>query len=124
MYEMSLFQIGKYLFATIFLVFGAMHFMAGADMAGMVPAFVPGGVLWVYLTGLAMIAYALAIYTGRYAKLASQLLALLLVIFAVTIHIPAVMGGDQMSMSQVLKDLGLAGGALVLGNNYTEGPGL
>jgi uncharacterized membrane protein len=121
---MSLFQIGKYLFATVMLAFGAMHFMAGADMAGMVPSFVPGGVLWVYLTGAAMIAYALAIYTGRYAKLASQLLALLLVIFAVTIHIPAVMGGDQMSMGQVLKDLGLAGGALVLGNNYTEGPGL
>jgi uncharacterized membrane protein len=121
---MSLFQIGKYLFATIFLVFGAMHFMAGAEMAGMVPAFVPGGVLWVYVTGLALIAYALAIYTGRYAKLASQLLALLLIIFALTVHLPAVMGGDQMSMSQVLKDLGLAAGALVLGNNYTEGPGL
>ena len=121
---MSLFQIGKYVFATVMLVFGALHFMAGDQMAGLVPAYMPGGVLWVYVTGAALIAYALAIYTGRYAKLASQLLALMLTLFVLMIHLPAVMGGDQTSMSAVLKDLGLAAGALVLGNNYTEGPGL
>ena len=121
---MNLFQIGKYVFASVFLVFGAMHFMAAGDMTGMVPSYMPGGVLWVYLTGVANIAYALAIYTGRYAKLASQLMALMLAIFVATIHLPAVMGGDMTAMSMVLKDLGLAAGALILGNNYSEGPGL
>jgi uncharacterized membrane protein len=121
---LTLFNIGKYVFATVFLVFGALHFMNADAMAGMVPASVPGGVMWVYLTGLAHIAFAVAIYTGRYAKLACQLMALMLIIFVALIHLPAAMGGDMAAPGNVLKDLGLAAGALILGNNYQEGPGL
>jgi uncharacterized membrane protein len=120
---MNLFPIGKYLFATVFLVFGVMHVMSPDGFAEMVPSMFPGGVIWVYITGLAMIGYALAIYTGRYAKLASQLLALQLIIFVLTIHIPG-LSENPTGMGQVLKDLGLAAGALILGNNYNEGPGL
>jgi len=118
---MNLFPIGKYLFATVFLVFGALHLMNAGAMAEMVPSMFPGGILLVYITGLAMIGYAAAIYTGRYAKLASQLLALMLIIFVLTIHLPNAMAGNP---GQMLKDLGLAAGALILGNNYNEGPGL
>ncbi|MCF8300736.1 MAG: hypothetical protein K9I55_06760 [Haliscomenobacter sp.] len=47
----------------------------------MVPAAIPGGVLWVYLTGIALIAAAVAILTDKMAKLASVLLAALLIVF-------------------------------------------
>lgn len=121
---LNLFAIGKYVFATVLLIFGVLHLLNADAMSGMVPGFIPGGVFWVYLTGLAHIGYALAIYTGRYAKLASQLMALMLAIFALTIHLPNAMGGDMSAPGQVLKDLGLAAGALILGNNYQDGPGL
>lgn len=123
-HPLNLFPIGKYVFATVFLVFGALHFMNGDAMAGMVPASIPGGVMWVYLTGLAHIAFAVAIYTGRYAKLACQLMALMLIIFVALVHLPAAMGGDMTAPGNVLKDLGLAAGALILGNSFNEGPGL
>ena len=105
-------KIGKILFALPMAVFGVIHFISGEAMAGMVP--IPGGVLWVYLTGVALIAAAAAILTGKQAVLASQLLALFLILTALTVHLPALMGGDQMAMGQVLKDVALAGGALVL----------
>lgn len=120
----KLFDIGKYVFATVMLIFGVLHLLNTDAMGGMVPSYFPGAVFWVYVTGLAHIAFALAIYTGRYAKLACQLMALMLLIFALTIHLPAAMGGDMAAPGQFLKDLGLAAGALLLGNAYNEGPGI
>ena len=104
--------VGRYLFAIPMAIFGSFHFLRGADMAGIVP--IPGGVFWVYLTGAGLIAAAVAIITGKMAVLACRLLAVFLLLTAVTVHLPALMGGDQNAMSQVLKDLALAGGALVL----------
>ncbi|MDX1646562.1 MAG: hypothetical protein R3304_05425 [Longimicrobiales bacterium] len=104
--------VGRYLFAIPMAIFGILHFMNGQAMAGMVP--IPGGVLWVYVTGAALIAAAVAIMTGKMGALASRLLAVFLLLTALTVHLPALLGGDQSAMSQVLKDLALAGGALVL----------
>ena len=99
----------KYIFALPFLIFGAMHLMMADNMAGLVPAYVPGGVLWVYLTGLALVAASLAIMLNKMAKLASLLLGVLMLVFALTIHLAAVIGGDQMAMGSFLKDMALAG---------------
>lgn len=101
----------KYIFALPFLVFGAMHLMMADSMAGLVPSYVPGGVLWVYLTGLALVAASLAIMLNKMAKLASLLLGVLMLVFAFTIHLAAVIGGDQMAMGSFLKDFALAGAA-------------
>lgn len=45
-------KISRYLYAIPFILFGVFHFLGAGDMAGMVP--IPGGVFWVYLTGLAI----------------------------------------------------------------------
>lgn len=106
--------VARILFALPFLVFGLLHFVGAADMARMVP--VPGGVFWVYLTGVAMVAAAVAIISGRMASLACLLLACLLLVYVVTIHIPQAMSSDpaaqQMGMIGALKDIGLMGAAL------------
>lgn len=103
--------VARLLFALPMLIFGIFHFLSAGDMAGMVP--IPGGVFWVYLTGLALIAAAIAIIIQKMGKLAAMLLALMLVIFALTIHLPGAMGdGGQTSVQNLLKDLALAGGAL------------
>ena len=107
----AIIKSGKYLLAIPMAIFGIFHFMSGPAMAGMVP--IPGGVIWVYLTGVALIAAAVAILIDKKAKLASFLLAVLLLVFVLTIHLKGAMGGDQMAMANLLKDLAIAGGALV-----------
>jgi len=105
-------KFAKYLYATVILMFGIMHFAFGSGMAGMVP--VPGGVFWVYLTGLFLLGAAIAVYINKMASLATFLLGILLFSFALTIHLPALIGGDQMAMSQVLKDSAMAAAAWTL----------
>jgi uncharacterized membrane protein len=106
--------ISRILFALPIMVFGALHFMNAQAMSMLVPSFIPGGIIWVYLTGLALIAASVAIIANRYARLASLLLGILLLSFALTVHLPGVMNPDTMaaSMPNLLKDTALAGAAL------------
>jgi uncharacterized membrane protein len=78
-------------------------------MAGIVP--IPESVFWLYLTGLAHILASVSFMIKRQSMLAGWLLGITLLIFALSIHLPAFLGGEQMGMIQVLKDLALAGGA-------------
>lgn len=107
-------KIGTIIFALPFGIFGLMHLMMANNMTGMVPSFVPGGVFWVYVTGLALVAAAVSIISKKQIYLATLLLAGLLAAFILTIHIPGLMGGNQMSMAGMLKDLGLLGGSLLI----------
>ena len=100
--------VSRYLFAIPFIIFGIFHFMNAGGMAGMVPGWLPGGVFWVYLTGLALIVAPISLFIGKKDQLAMLLLALMLVIFALLVHLP----GGQSSMPNLLKDLSLAGAAL------------
>lgn len=104
---------GKYLLAIPMAIFGLFHFISGPAMAGMVPSAIPGGVLWVYLTGIALIAAAIAILLDKMAKLAAVLLAVLLLVFVLVIHLKGAMAGDQSATASLLKDIAIAGGALV-----------
>lgn len=114
--------VARVLFAIPFFMFGVNHFMYANMMAGMVPAYVPGGVLWVYLTGAALIAAAVSIVTKIQGKLAMYLLAVLLLAFVLTIHVPGLGNANtQMgSMMALLKDLGLMGGALLLAGIFEK----
>ncbi len=105
--------IGKYLFAIPFLIFGVFHFMSAGDMAGMVPGWIPGGVFWIYLTGIALIAAAVSMVINFYDKLGAFLLGVMLLIFALTIHLPGALEGNQLPMTMLLKDLAMAGGAWI-----------
>ncbi|MCU0329859.1 MAG: DoxX family membrane protein [Candidatus Kapabacteria bacterium] len=111
---------GRILFSVPFLVFGIFHLRDANQMAGMVP--IPGGVLWVYVTGVAQVAAAASFLLGKQMRLAALLTALLMIIYAFSLHLPGVLGAtDQgalmMSMSGLLKDVGLAGGALFLAHS-------
>lgn len=115
-------SVARILYGLPFAVFGILHFMNASAMAGMVP--IPGGVFWVYLTGLAMLAASISIIIEKYTRLACILLGVMLIIFVLSVHLPAVIGGEmQSTMPNLLKDLALAGGAWVLAGNYeSEAP--
>jgi len=100
-----------------FLVFGIIQIVMVDEMAAMAESALPGdGSIWVYLTGALMIIAALCILFRRYDYWASIGLALILLVYVAVLHAPQAAGNSAMSaisVSNVLKDLGLAGGALI-----------
>lgn len=116
-------SVARILFALPFGIFGLFHFMNGSQMAGMVP--IPGGIFWIYLTGAALIAACVSIIIEKQTWLACILLGVMLVIFVLSMHLPGVINAAseqamQSSMSSLLKDLALAGGAWILAGKYDD----
>ena len=101
--------VGRYLFAIPFFIFGIFHFMGAQDMAAMIPGWLPGGVIWVIITGIALIAAAISIIVRVLDFLATFLLGIMLLLFLLILHLPGALEGDQMATSSLLKDLALAG---------------
>ncbi len=121
----AIFGLGRYLYALPLVVFGLFHFMNAKDMAGMVP--IPGGVFWLYLTGAGLLGAAVAILIGKLDKLATALLGLMLLIFALSIHLPGVIesGGENVgAMTNLLKDLALSGAAWMYAGNMAKDRGV
>lgn len=118
----SLALVGRILYSLPLLGFGLGHLMSANMMGGMVPAWVPGGgTLWVYITGIALIAGGLAIMTGYMGRLAALLVAALLLVFVLTLHLPGWLAGGptaMMSQMSLYKDLAMAGGALVIASTF------
>ena len=110
-------SLGKYMYLIPLAIFGLFHFMNAEAMSGMVPSFLPAKVVWVYLTGLALIAAVAAVILGKKAKLALQLLGLMLLLFAILLWLPGAIGGDQTATSMFLKDTALAGAAWYFSND-------
>ncbi|MEX6690596.1 hypothetical protein QTN47_23995 [Danxiaibacter flavus] len=110
-------------FGIVLAIFGIKHFLDPENLAIMVPSFIPGGKIWVYIVGTAFILAAIAFIINRKVKLAGYLLALMLIIFVITIHLRGYMdAGDKelqaISFVNMLKDLALACAALVIGSTY------
>ena len=97
------------------MVFGLFHFLNASAMTDMVPAVFPYPIAWVYLTGAALILAGVGIIIGKKAKLAAQLLGLMLVLFAILIHLPNM--SSPSGMSNLLKDLAIAGGIWYMSSN-------
>ncbi|OGU17638.1 MAG: hypothetical protein A2X61_02210 [Ignavibacteria bacterium GWB2_35_12] len=108
-------HIGRIVFALPFLVFGINHFIYAPMMAGLVPSYVPGGVFWVYITGAGLIAASVSVAANRLVKISGLLLALLLLLFVLTIHIPGLGNPQmaQMAMIGLLKDTAMMGAAIM-----------
>ncbi len=107
------------IYALVIAFFGINHFLVGTGMQNTVPSFIPGGVFWVYLTGAALIAAAIAFITGWQRSLAGYLLAAFLIIIVLTVHLPAIMHAPDMAarrfpLTNLVKDMGIAAGALMV----------
>ncbi|MEZ4986550.1 MAG: hypothetical protein R2795_16195 [Saprospiraceae bacterium] len=114
----ALLGLGKYLFAIPFAIFGLFHFMGADGMAGMVP--VPGGVVWVYLTGIGLLAATVAILIGKMDKLATFLLGIMMLSFALLIHFKGFMSQDPAASASFLKDIALAGASWLYAGHLSK----
>jgi putative oxidoreductase len=104
--------VARVLFALPYGIFGLFHLSAGGKMAAMVP--IPGGVFWIYFTGVAMLAGCIGLITKIQGKWAALGLALLTLLYTIFIHLPGLSdpAQQQLQMAQVLKNIALIGGAL------------
>jgi uncharacterized membrane protein len=112
-------KIGTVFYALVVGFFGINHFLNGTGFQKMVPTFLPGGVIWVYLTGACLVAAAIAFLINKQARLAGFLLCLILLLIVLTVHLPAVLnapdaGARRFPMTNLIKDTGLAAAALLV----------
>lgn len=111
----AILNLGKYLYAIPFAIFGVFHFMNARGMAEMMSP--PGGEVMVYITGAALIAATVSMLIGKYDKLATVLLGVMLILFALILHLSAAMEGNA---TNFLKDLALAGAAWMYAGNLAR----
>ena len=106
--------LARILFALCLLVFTFFHFTKANGMAGMLPSYLPGGAIWVYISGAGLALAAIAFILNIKVKLAGYLLGAMFLIFVLTIHLPrAISSGD---LSMVLKDTAMAAAAFFIGS--------
>jgi uncharacterized membrane protein len=113
--------VGRILFALPFGIIGLNHFLMVDFFTGMLTSFIPGTGFTVLLTGLMLIAASLSIIVKKFVRPATLLLAVLLLIFILTIHVPGLFDQGEpakMAMMQLFKDTALMGGALLIASFY------
>ena len=107
-------RIAIIVYALCIAMFGISHLMKADAMAEMIQP--PGGATMVYVTGVCLLAAALAFILNKMRKTAAYLLALFLILTATMVHLKSYMAGNEMSMSQMLKDFAMAAGAILIAN--------
>ena len=105
---------GRLFFAIPMAVFGSEHLTATADIAALVPRWIPAPTFWVYLVGVAFLCAALSIAVLVQARLAAVLLGITWLIFVFTMDIPAVVADprNRFFWALALRQLAFSGGAL------------
>jgi len=109
-------MIGRMLFAIPFAIFGLNHFLFLDFYIGSVSSFIPLGPYTIILTGIFLIMASLSIIFNKYIKVSTILLSILLLIFILTIHIPALFDPEKwrFALIELLKDTSLLGGSLMI----------
>ena len=111
--------IGRILYGVPFIVFGVLHFVNLGGLTSYVPHYVPLAPFWVIVTGIIMILAGLAIVAQKYVRPLTIALAIMLGLFILFVHIPSF----STNLPNLLKDLALLGGALMLLSHYPANNG-
>ena len=98
--------------------FGVSHFMGANEMKTLLPGYLPGGLFWIYFTGVCLLLAAIAIITNKQARLACYLLAAMLLIFGFKLHLRT---SFTITFSLFLKDVAMAMAAIIIGNYSSKG---
>ncbi len=115
-------RISISLLAIVLIVFGIYHFQEPQSLLVWVPTYLPGGIYWVYLVGVAFIIAGVSFIINWKVRYAGYFLAFLLVIFILTIHLPNYLNGSSLEVQHeafvnLLKDTAIAGFAIHIASN-------
>ena len=86
---------GRLFFAIPMAVFGSEHFTVTADIAALIPRWIPAHTFWVYLVGIGFLCAALSIVVLVQARLAAALVGMTLLIFVFLMDVPAVVANPH-----------------------------
>ena len=105
---------GRLFFAIPLAVFGSEHFTITANIAELVPRWIPIHTFWVYLVGLGFLCAAVSIAVLVQARLAAALVGMTFLIFVFAMDMPAVVAnpGNRFFWTLALRQLAFSGGAL------------
>ena len=112
----KLIALGSVFVAASLATFGGEHFVVGPSMAGMVPAWLPAHLFWVYLVGTALFAAALSLIAKKCVRLSVPLLAAMFFCFVLMIHAPNVIAHlkERLFWTVALRETVFGGAALAL----------
>src|SRR2546428_7105892 len=103
---------GRLFFAIPLAVFGSEHFTATANIATLVPRWIPAHTFWVYLVGLAFICAAVSIAVLVQARLAAALVGMTFLIFVCVMDLPGTLAHprNRIFWALALRQLAFSGG--------------
>ena len=113
---------GPYLFAVSSVVFGVTHFLVPRFIASLVPASIPGGLFWAYLTGAGFIAAGISVATGLMARWGAFWLGIMFQLWFLLLHSPRVAIHPHLpaEWSSAFIALGLGGGPWICAGHLLE----
>ncbi|MBO6576856.1 MAG: DoxX family protein [Rhodothermales bacterium] len=112
---------GRVFYSAIFLMFGLSHFTQTAVMAEFVPSYLPAPTVIVIVTGFMIVSGGLMILLGYRARTGALLLVIFLIAVVLMVHLPGFAEGDQVATGNFMRDLALAGAALMI-RYFGSGP--
>jgi uncharacterized membrane protein len=105
------------LFLAGFLILGGIqHFVYADFVAKLVPGWIPGPYLWVYFTGIALIAGGVGMLVPKTARLAALMSGIMMLLWVILLHIPRALADlhNIGETSGVFEALALSGAAFIL----------
>jgi uncharacterized membrane protein len=105
---------GRLFFAIPIAVFGSEHFTITAEIAAMVPRWIPAHTFWVYLVGLGFICAGLSMAVLVQARLAAALVGMTFLIFVCVMDLPGSIAHphNRFFWALALRELSFGSGAL------------
>ncbi|HUE43233.1 MAG TPA: hypothetical protein VMP12_06695 [Candidatus Sulfotelmatobacter sp.] len=105
----------RIVFGVSMVIFGWQHFMYAQFLVTLVQKWLPFHAFWIYFTGTAMMAAGAAIGAGILARLAGIWLAIMFVLWFLTLHLPRVLAAirNQDELTSMFVALAFSGISLM-----------
>lgn len=125
----ALITLGRFLFAIAMIVFGVEHllhpgFAPGVPLEKEMPSWIPGHLLWSYLTGAALVVSGLCIVFNKRARLAATWLGIVLLLLVWFVYLPMEIAHPSAEISgeldYLVDTLALSGSALLIAEALRE----
>jgi uncharacterized membrane protein YphA (DoxX/SURF4 family) len=118
-------RVAQVLFGLTCIFYGCSHFAYADYTASMVPAWLPGGLGFAYLTGFGHIAAGVGIVIGILPRLAATLEAIMMSLFGLLVWVPSFLaqprpkwaGTPQNQWSELLVNILLAAAAWIVADS-------
>jgi len=119
-------RLGRLAFGICALIFGGAHFVYMNLTAPLVPKWLPPSqVFWGYATGIAFVAAGVAFLTGVQARLAANLLSVMLASFGLLANLPMLLAdhASHFNWTESAVNLAVVGAAWVLADSLAPQDG-